>query len=215
MGYNPDLHHRKSIRLPDFDYSFVGAYFVTFCTHQREHLFGEIVQGEMKLNDLGKMVQNRLQVSAQMCEEIRLDEFIIMPNHIHFIVWIVGAHAMRPSTGTTIDKYLNPHFMRNTSERIRPEGACIPEGVWHTPLRRPRSLSSFVGLFKSATTSRFRKIKNNDEQNQCLWQRNYYEHVIRSEAELQRIREYIWNNPREWEMDDEYRRHYMKIPETS
>ncbi len=200
MAYNPNIHHRQSIRLPGYDYTQPNTYFVTICAYQKECLFGDIRDGEIRLNGIGKDVQDRLQISIQMCEEIRLDEFIIMPNHIHFIVWIVGAHAMRPPTGITIGKRPSQHFTQSPLEQVRSE-QVRPEGVWHTPLRRPRSLSSFVGLFKSATTSRFRKTANGDGQN--LWQRNYFERVIRSEGELMRVREYILENPLQWELDTE------------
>lgn len=94
MPYNPNQHHRRSIRLPGYDYAQAGAYFVTICTNQRECLFGEVVDGEMRLNEYGRVVEDEWFASACIRCEIELDAFIVMPNHIHGIVWIaepVGA----------------------------------------------------------------------------------------------------------------------------
>jgi hypothetical protein len=89
MKYNPDKHHRQSIRLKDYDYTSAGAYFITLCTYQKQHLFGEIVDGEMIVNDAGKIIGEEWSRSAEIRKEIKLDEFVIMPNHIHGVTWIV------------------------------------------------------------------------------------------------------------------------------
>jgi REP element-mobilizing transposase RayT len=99
MTYNPDKHHRHSIRLKDYDYSQAGAYFVTICTWQRECIFGEIVAGEMVLNDTGRIVLAEWDKTPTMRPNAELDRFVIMPNHLHGIIVlhnIVGAHCMRP-----------------------------------------------------------------------------------------------------------------------
>ena len=92
MRYNPEIHHRRSIRLKGYDYSQPGAYFITICTHERECLFGEIVNDEMILNDYGKIVYEEWFLSAKIRNEIELyeNEFVVMPNHIHGIVWIIA-----------------------------------------------------------------------------------------------------------------------------
>jgi hypothetical protein len=135
-------HHRRSIRLPRFDYATPGAYFVTICTDEKRHLFGNIEDGRVNLNELGKMVETRLKISAEICNEIELDERIIMPNHIHFIIWIVGACATRPGSD----------YPSN-----------FGQGAWHAPLRQSKSIASFVGLFKSKTTSISRKMSFNND----------------------------------------------------
>jgi REP element-mobilizing transposase RayT len=132
----------------------------------------------MRMNDFGVIVREEWLRSAEIREEIILDEFIIMPNHLHGIIFIdvhVGADGVRPGSGH--------------------EGAC------HAPLRRPKSLGSFVAGFKSAVTKRINQIRDNPG---CpLWQRNYFERVIRNDRELAAIREYIANNPMKWAMDKE------------
>lgn len=96
MQYNPDLHHRSSIRLKGYDYSQPGAYFITICTHNRACLFGHIVNGAMVLNDVGKIVADEWMKSDEIRNEIELDEWVVMPNHMHAIVMIRRVHTQNP-----------------------------------------------------------------------------------------------------------------------
>ena len=190
MTYNPDIHHRHSIRLKDYDYSQAGAYFVTICAWQRECLFGEIANGEMVLNDMGRIVVEEWRKTAQMRSNVELDIYSIMPNHFHAIVSVhdnVGVHCMRPES---VD---NDGLHAKTDESRAHSSA---------PLRRQSgSIGSIVAGFKSATTKRINTFRNNAG---CpVWQRNYYERVVRNENELSRAREYIDNNPMKWELDKE------------
>ncbi|XGB43143.1 MAG: hypothetical protein LVS60_04975 [Nodosilinea sp. LVE1205-7] len=89
MKYNPDIHHRRSIRLKGYDYSQNGLYFVTICTQNRHHLFGTITNGQMALNPMGEIVHDEWFKTASMRPNIRLHEFIVMPNHIHGIIEII------------------------------------------------------------------------------------------------------------------------------
>ena len=171
MRYDPTKHHRRSIRLREYDYGQAGAYFVTVCTQDRECLFGEVVDGGMVLNAPGKVVAAVWLRSAVIRGEIELDVFVVMPNHLHGIVVIrdVGAHGRAP----------------------------VP-----TALRRsPRSLGSFIAGFKSAATKRINEIRGTSGT--PVWQRNYYEHVIRDEDDLARVRRYIAENPLRWSEDPE------------
>jgi REP element-mobilizing transposase RayT len=167
--------HRRSIRLKGYDYSQAGAYFVTICTHKRDFLFGEVVDGEMRANEFGCVVSKEWFGSADIRAEIKLypDEFVVMPNHIHGIVWIldhVGA----------------------TGPRVGAHGRA--------PLQRPpRSLGAFVAGFKSAVTKRINMMRGTPGA--AVWQRGYYEHIIRDDESLNRIREYILQNPLRWHLD--------------
>jgi len=179
MRYDPEKHHRRSIRLSGYDYSQAGAYFVTICTQNRQCLFGEIVDGEMRLNDAGQMVQSVWAELTQHYAGVDIDGFVVMPNHIHGIVIL-------------------------TSVGVGP-GACPvkgqPQGVAPT-----LSLPDVVHRFKSLTTARYRRgVMQRGWPGFCnrLWKRNYYEHVIRGGDELDRIRRYVEDNPRMWEMDRE------------
>jgi len=171
------LHHRASTRRQGYDYSLAGAYFITLVTYHRDCLFGEIVDDEMKLNHRGKIVQEEWFASVEIRKEIRLfpDEFVVMPNHIHGILWIVE-NEHDPAVGANGRSPLHDH-----------------------PHMKPKSLSSFVAGFKSSVTKRIR-----DELHETgIWQRNYYDRIIRNDRELDAIRKYIETNPRHWAEDDE------------
>jgi putative transposase len=176
MTHNQPRYHRRSIRLPAYDYAQAGAYFVTMVTHQRQCLFGEIVGGQMRLAAHGQVVSEQWLRSELVRSEIELDAFIVMPNHIHGIVIIrahpmdVGAHSRAP----------------------------LPSS---SPYRPPRSLGSLVAGFKSAATKRINEMRGT--LGVPVWQRNYYERVIRSDEELKRVRQYIIDNPAHWEEDRE------------
>jgi putative transposase len=197
MTYSPDIHQRHSIRLKDYDYSQAGAYFVTICAWQRECLFGAIVNGEMAMNDMGRIVVAEWERTPKIRSNVELDAFTIMPNHFHaiFIVHdnIVGAHCMRPEYVE-----LNTTHAKSGKSRVQVEDRAHVSA----PLRRQSgSIGSIVAGFKSATTKRINNFRNNPG---CpAWQRNYYERVIRDEQELFRAREYIVNNPLKWELDQE------------
>ena len=175
MTYDSTKHNRRSIRLPGYDYAQAGAYFVTLVTHQRQCLFGEIVDGAMLVGSHGDTVKEEWLRSAEVRREIELDAFVLMPNHIHGIVVIrdqstvVGAHGRAP----------------------------LPP----MPHRPPRSLGSFVAGFKSAVTKRINEIRGT--AGLPVWQRNYYDRVIRDEEELSRIRQYIIDNSARWAEDPE------------
>ena len=176
-SYNPKIHHRRSIRLRGYDYSQAGAYFITICTYQRECLFGEIVNSQMCLNKIGCIVAEEWLRSSEIRPGIELDEWIIMPNHIHAIVVFthsVGAHSCAPLPDAPL------------------------QGM---PYRKPRSLSSMIAGFKSAATKRINEIRQTPAI--PVWQRNYYEHIIRNEESLHNIRQYITNNPSNWLYDSE------------
>jgi len=156
--YNPNIHHRKSIRLKNYDYSKPGVYFITICTNNREQIFGEINYGEMNLNQYGIIIEQHLTNLQNHYSYIELDTFIIMPDHLHAII------------------------KSN-----------------HLDERRP--LSEIIRGFKSFSAQQINKMRQTNGM--PFWQRNYYEHIIRNHNELNKIREYITNNPLGW--DDEHR----------
>ncbi|RPI06422.1 MAG: hypothetical protein EHM64_03090 [Ignavibacteriae bacterium] len=191
------LHHRKSIRLKDYDYSSPGEYFVTICTHERECLFGEIINGEMVLNSFGLIVQEEWLKSKIIRPEIELDEFIVMPNHLHGIIVIKDESQIM--VGTHGRASLPETFVHDTSDgrASLPETSDDP-----APLRRqPRSLGSIIAGFKSAATKRINEERRMPRT--PVWQSRFYEHIIRSEKDLTNIRDYIINNPIKWYADEE------------
>lgn len=193
MVRNPDKYHRCSVRLKDYDYSQAGAYFITICTHNKECIFGNVINGGMMLNDYGKVVEREWLRTTQIRTDIELDEFVIMPNHMHGIFVIVESHVgTRAHSCAPLHKSLhNPlHIQSPQTQHV-----CVPVQ------RKPRSLSSFLAGFKSTVTKQVNELRGTPYA--PLWQRNYYEHVIRNENDLHEIREYIVNNPLKWELDIE------------
>ena len=170
MSYDPEKHHRRSIRLKGFDYSRSAIYFVTICVQNRECLFGTVSQeveagspkDRMCLNDAGKMVSAEWLALPVRFTSIILDEFVVMPNHFHGIIDVM------PDRGVT------PKFGR------------------------------IIGAFKSIVTNNYiAGVKTQDWRpfHQRLWHRNYYEHIVRDDTALQKIQQYIQNNPSTWQTD--------------
>lgn len=177
MRYDPARHHRRSIRLKDYDYSQDGAYFVTICVYERQCLFGSVDQGEIRLNAPGMMVSKAWQDLDERFPEVKTDAFVVMPNHIHGILWLVGA----PLVGALDDRI-------EATTRVAP------------------ALGRVVGTFKSITTDKYIdgvKRYGWTPFSGKVWQRNYYEHVIRNERTLNATREYIEANPWQWANDPE------------
>jgi len=190
MKYNPDIHHRKSIRLKHYDYAETGAYFVTICTKDRECLFGEIVNGEMRLNNAGEIVQNTWNDLINHVSNIVLDQFIIMPNHIHCIVGAGSKPALHLQSDNAID---NIFQNKETGQSKRAGLEPAPTSIC--------GLSEIVRQFKTFSARRINKLRK--MSGISIWQRNYYEHIIRDETQLNHIREYIITNPTRWDADHE------------
>ncbi len=196
MKYNPHYHHRRSIRLPEYDYAQCGIYFVTLCTYRKQCLFGEIHKGQISLNHIGKIVQEEWLKSSHIRQEIELDEWIIMPNHLHGIVVIIN-HETRDM----VDRWANNNKVvddKNKDASLAPLQGNVVGG---SRQRKPRSLSSFIGGFKSSVTKRIKEFCQ--QPNPVIWQRNYYESILRNEQQLNHIRQYIINNPQKWDEDTE------------
>jgi len=195
MRYDSERHHRRSIRLKGYDYRQVGGYFITLVTQHRACLFGEVVDGEMRMNEYGQIAWEEWFRSAEIRREIRLypDEFVVMPNHIHGIVWIVEPHV-----GATGTSPLPNHSSPNQAPPL-PNGLFLPSSHPRGPARQ--SLSSFIGGYKSAVTKQINALRG--APGAPVWQRNYYEHIIRNEDDLEAIRYYILTNPSRWHEDRE------------
>jgi putative transposase len=201
VKYNPEKHHRRSLRLKGYDYSSPGAYFITICTHQRECLFGEIVDGEMQLNELGQIAAHEWARSADIRQEIEFDAWVVMPNHIHGIVMINAIDrdaddVNRANCHSPLPVRANCH----SPVQVGANGNSPMHSPMHPPMKmKSCSLSSFVTGFKSATTKQINIHRNTWKI--PVWQRNYYEHIIRNEEALQHIRRYVHNNPIVWQQD--------------
>lgn len=186
MHYDPLKHHRRSVRLKGYDYAQAGAYYVTLVTRNRDCLFGDIVDGEMHLNDIGRIVGEEWLRTAEVRPAVELDEFIVMPNHVHGIIVIADARCAM-GRDTVPRRGAAPLRPYHPQHNVRPNV-------------QSNSLGAIVRSFKSATTYHINALR--DTRGVSVWQRNYYEHIIRRERELDRIREYIINNPPNWVMDE-------------
>ena len=181
MPFNPHIHHRKSIRLKGYDYTQAGLYFITICTQKRAFLFGNIMDGEMLLNDAGIMVENQWLKLPNRFQNIQLHEYVVMPNHFHAILEIVGV--------TLVVAQNNNEYQKGQPQGIAPTG---------------KTIGNMIGAFQSIVTVEYiRGVKTLGWQpfDGKLWQRNYWEHIIRNDNEYQRISNYIINNPLNWKND--------------
>jgi REP element-mobilizing transposase RayT len=201
-----DRPHRSSTRLQHYDYSQAGAYFVTICTQDRACLFGAIENGAMVLNEYGCVVRDEWLKTAESRAEIKMGEFVVMPNHFHGIV-VIGEATIEAIRERAIHELPLHQGCPVGAIHESPEqsGATPNVGAIHElPLslrqqRRQMALSKIVGRFKMLTAKRINETRQ--LPGVSLWQRNYYEHVIRNEDDYRGIAEYIADNPHRWEED--------------
>jgi putative transposase len=182
MPYDPQRHHRRSIRLKGYDYSRAGVYFVTICVQGGLCLLGEVIEGEMRPDAAGEMVERVWLDLPGRFPNIDLDAYRVMPNHFHGLVVILDD---------------DPTVKPKPTDKERTVGAGV------VPTQKA-TLGAIVGAFKSITTNEY--IDGVKELGwrpfeRRLWLRNYYEHIVRNEDSLNKIREYIINNPATWTAD--------------
>jgi REP element-mobilizing transposase RayT len=169
---------RRHMRLKNYDYSQAGAYFVTICAYARAPIFGSVRDGEVQLTSAGRICEEEWLRTPRLRRNILLDEYVLMPNHIHGILFIL-----------------------EDPTRVSASPGMIATAVNAGPptLRQPsRTAGAIIRGFKSATTSRVRRLSGTATR---VWQTQYYDHIIRDEDDLHRIREYIVYNPFKWELD--------------
>ena len=176
MSYHPEEDHRRSIRLLGYDYSQPGAYFVTICTQGRVCLFGEVVDEDVRLSRFGLIVADCWENFSDHFASVDPDKFLVMPNHIHGVLNIVQNRRGTACRAPTVRAQLFGQSRRH-------------------------SLPTIIRSFKSAVTQRVNQSRGTPET--TVWQRDYYEHVIRGARELETIRQYIVDNPAKWAEDPE------------
>jgi len=183
MGYDPDKHHRRSIRLRGWDYAQQGAYFVTIVTHEGECWFDD--------SALRHVVEAAWAAIPGHFPHVELDEWVVMPNHIHGII-VIATHPSGNVVGAT---------------------QCVAPTNGHGPPLGPApgSLGAIIGAFKSYTARKINRLR--DTPGAPVWQRNYYEHIVRNEQDLDAIRRYIRDNPAHWAEDLENPSHYSAFRE--
>ncbi len=189
IRYDPDKHHRRSIRLKGYDYAQAGAYFVTIVTRERECWF--------KWPRFHAIVEREWYNLPNRFPTVRLDEFVIMPNHVHFVIWLnppMESHAigMQP-----VGAQFNCAQSGTQSDWAPADADANPIGRPFTVDRERPTLGQLVRAFKAVITRRIRQAGGEG----FAWQRNYYERIIRNERELHAIRRYIRDNPTRWAED--------------
>jgi REP element-mobilizing transposase RayT len=188
--------YRKSIRLKEYDYSFPGWYYITICTHNRMHIFGKILSGKIVLNDFGKIVEEEWLRTKELRKTIDLDYNVIMPNHFHGI--LINEFSSEKLHDTIIESGRGELNSPDRNNMGRMQYAPTND-KFKSP---SQTLGAVVRGFKSSVTKRIRE--NTGNKSFLIWQRNYYEHIIRNELDLHNIRQYIENNPLKWELDEYY-----------
>jgi len=182
----PQKFNRKSPRLHDFDYTQDGGYFITICTHNRLKLFGDIdVDGAMHISQWGQIAQSCWDIIPRHFPHVRLDKFVVMPNHVHGILFVIEPNPpdnelSPPASGVGA---IHESPLRNNN---------VPRGS------KKGSVSAIVGLYKSAVTRQINAIRADTHP---LWQRSFHDHHIRNETELNKLREYVLSNPALWAAD--------------
>jgi putative transposase len=193
MTFNSEIHHRHSIRLLGYDYSRPGYYFVTLCTHDKECYFGDIENNKIVLNKMGTMVEKKWNDLPVHFPGIKLDRIAIMPNHLHGII-IIADHRR----GGVV-----PPFGIIASHEGAMDRGATTAGAMTAPLRKRKTLGQMIAWFKYESTKEInRDITCNPEM--IIWQRNFFERIVRNEDELNRIRNYIATNPETWHEDENY-----------
>ncbi|MGB7160654.1 MAG: transposase [Tepidisphaeraceae bacterium] len=178
---------RRSIRLKGYNYADDGEYFLTICVHERRLLFGEVRDGQMRLNEAGRMVEREWHALPQRFQGVELDQFIVMPNHVHGVLGLTGGGepCVRPVSNAQAT---------TGEDKLRPYGTL------------PDTVGRIVQAFKSITTNGYIdgvKRLGWPRFNRNVWQPNYYDHIIRNDHAMDLIREYVFTNPQRWAEDHE------------
>lgn len=177
-------YRTTSHRLKNYDYSFPGGYFLTICTHNKECIFGEIINGEMTLNDLGRIAHDEWLNTGKIRDNVIVDEFIVMPNHVHGILIVNDGGPEKSTKCNPVETNCNLSLQK-TQKIPKQHGTS-------------QTIGSIIRGFKIGVTKYSRQKTNMFTK---IWQPNYYDHIIRNENELNRIREYIIQNPAKWTDD--------------
>ncbi len=208
MKYNPQIHHRQSIRLQGYDYSRAGLYFITICCKDRECLLGTVEAGKMRLNDYGHIAHAYFKNMPHHYPHTQMHEFVVMPNHVHAIIEImesVSESSVRATTESSVRAIAESSVRAIAESSVRAmDESPLHESPQQSPpslrdQRRKMLLSKMVGWYKMNTAKQINIMRQ--MAGVPLWQRNYHDHIIRNEQSYQTISEYIMYNPARWKDD--------------
>ncbi|MBA4420557.1 MAG: transposase [Anaerolinea sp.] len=193
MDNHSKLQNRRSTRIPGYDYTLAGTYFITVVTKAREHLFGEITNGKFISNALATIIREEWERTAVVRPGLRLDAFIVMPDHVHGMITILDDGGGL-TVGTMIDEISSQGRGAALPVREIHDGIHNGEHIPHAP--PPGSIGAIVGQFKSITTKRINVVRKTPGM--PVWQRNFFERIIRDERDYQNTVSYLLNNPKNW-----------------
>jgi len=189
--------NRKSIRLKGYDYSRSGNYFITINTYKNKYLFGEVKNGEMVLNKIGEIIEKDLLELNKKYQNIRCHEYIVMPNHMHFIIEIMEDNKNEIKSWRT-KGWENPIRADSVGAgSSRPDDSHNPDASHNPP--KDINLGNIIGFYKYLTTKNYNNfIENKNEKYHKIWHKSYYDHIVRNQYDFNRISKYIKNNPKKW-----------------
>ncbi|HSD08950.1 transposase [Flavobacterium sp.] len=192
MALFKNKYRTESHRLKNWDYSSQSIYFITLVTQNRKCLFGSIKNNQMVLNDNGKIIENELLKSIEIRERWFFHNWVIMPNHIHLLVEILELSTKNNVETHNVETHnVETHCSASLQQQLSPKNILS---------RKPNSISSFVGIFKSVTTKQINSLLNADNSD-SIWQSNYHDHIVRNYNTFDKIYYYIKNNPKNWDSD--------------
>ncbi len=211
MNYNPEIHHRKSYRMPSWDYARGGKYYVTICTRNRICCFGDLINDKIILNEMGEIVRRFWLEIPEHFPDTWVDEYIVMPNHIHGIIVMKRLNLNTTNGNVTNRNDGNDRNNRN-DRNVGTLHATSLHSPEHTPNHvlsncefmskispKPGALNTIIRSFKSACTKKFKQMGHSGW---FAWQPRFHDEIIRNDEELKRIRAYIRNNLKNWDTDD-------------
>ena len=203
LKHKSKLPQRRSLRLRGYDYSRPGAYFVTICIRNQKCIFGEIINGNMHLNEIGNIVVDWWNRIPQHFPSVEINDFVIMPNHIHGIIsWHTDVGTGFPCPSETVSVGTGspcPSETVSVGTGFPCPSETVSVGTGSPYPKDTPSLGKIVGYFKYQSTKFINKLRKTPGKR--IWQTRYHDHIIRNDKDLQRLREYIQNNPKKWELD--------------
>jgi putative transposase len=185
-------YRSESHRLKDWNYANPSVYFITICTQERLYLFGEIKEGILILNENGGIVENEINKSIDIRKNMVFHNYVIMPNHVHFLIEILNVDTQDVDTQSSA-------YNNNNNNKTNIDNNTIHTHSRAYLRRMPKSISSFVAIFKSVTTKQINDLRKTPHEK--IWQNNYHDHIVRNENSFNHIATYIDNNPLNWEID--------------